>query len=335
MVMVAGVMNNFIFAFIILLIVGCVSTINTKATLITDINKQTYPTLEENDRIIAIEKTKINNYDRLSLEMAVYAEKGFTMKVKHRDGTTEEVKVNPIAIGKDYLIKNYDFGFDVEPRYNEDKLEISVKNSRIDELKNDVKIVGIDNETFTTYSEFLRLINKKENFELNYEDGTVEKSIKIDVKEVKDETLVAYDTGFDITGTPKSGILVGIEYAFNKWLSIVEQMFFTVFYLITGKLSVGALSGPVGIYNLVGQVSKMGIISILSLIALLNINVGFINILPLPAFDGGHALFLFIEKITGKPVNQKVENTIHMIGMILLMILMLYITFNDILKIFK
>ena len=111
-------------------------------------------------------------------------------------------------------------------------------------------------------------------------------------------------------------------------------MFFTVLYLITGKISLNMLSGPIGIYTVVGQARKLGLSRVLSLIALLNINVGFINILPLPAFDGGHALFLIIEKIKGSPVNPKVENLIHNIFFILLMLLMLYVTFNDILRFF-
>lgn len=111
-------------------------------------------------------------------------------------------------------------------------------------------------------------------------------------------------------------------------------MFWTVWYLITGKISLKLLSGPVGIYNVVGQAKDAGFSSILSLIALLNINVGFINILPLPAFDGGHALFLIIEKIKGSPVNPKIENTIHNIFFILLMVLMVYVTFNDVVRLF-
>jgi len=70
------------------------------------------------------------------------------------------------------------------------------------------------------------------------------------------------------------------------------------------------------------------------LIGYLSINVGFINLLPIPAFDGGRILFLIIEKIRRKPVSAKVENTIHTIGFVLIMILMVYITFNDILRLF-
>ena len=111
-------------------------------------------------------------------------------------------------------------------------------------------------------------------------------------------------------------------------------MFFTVWYLITGKISLKLLSGPVGIFSIVGVAAKSGFMSVLSLLALISVNVGFINLLPIPAFDGGHILFLIIEKIKGSKVNPKVENTIHTIFFILLMALMIYITFNDILRLF-
>lgn len=112
-------------------------------------------------------------------------------------------------------------------------------------------------------------------------------------------------------------------------------MIFIIFYLCTGALSLGALSGPVGIYNVVGDAANTGIVPLIYLTAYISINVGFINFLPLPAFDGGRILFLIIEKIKGKPVNPRLENTIHSIGLFLLLALMVLVTYNDIIKIIK
>jgi len=80
--------------------------------------------------------------------------------------------------------------------------------------------------------------------------------------------------------------------------------------------------------------AKAGFENIIYLIAFLSINVGVINLIPLPAFDGGRILFLIIEKIKGSPINPKIENIIHNVGFILLMALMIYITFHDIIKLF-
>lgn len=137
--------------------------------------------------------------------------------------------------------------------------------------------------------------------------------------------------GFSINQDKKPGI---IPYSFATFTKYFKQMFLTLKLLFTGKAGVKDLSGPVGIYNVVGQARKFGVASLLELVVLLNVNVGFINLLPFPAFDGGHLLFLIIEKIKGSPVDPKVENTIHTIGFVLLILLIIYVTFNDILRIF-
>ena len=130
------------------------------------------------------------------------------------------------------------------------------------------------------------------------------------------------------------GLASAFKYSIDQEGAYFKQMFIVLKGLFTGNIPVNSLSGPVGIYSIVGQVRSQGLASIMSLIALLCINVGVINLLPFPAFDGGRILFLIIEKLKGSPVSPKVENTIHSIGFILLMVLMIYITFNDILKLF-
>ena len=90
-----------------------------------------------------------------------------------------------------------------------------------------------------------------------------------------------------------------------------------------------------GIYSIVGTQSKQGLEAILYLTAYLSINVGFINFLPLPAFDGGRIFFLILEKITGNRISKKTESIIHTIGFFLLILLLIYITCNDLIRIFK
>lgn len=104
----------------------------------------------------------------------------------------------------------------------------------------------------------------------------------------------------------------------------------TVKYLFNGRLGVNDLSGPVGIYEVVDQEAQNGVNNILYLLAYLSVNVGVINLIPFPAFDGGHILFLLIEKIRRKPLSSNVEATITGIGFICLIILMIYVTFHDV-----
>ena len=162
------------------------------------------------------------------------------------------------------------------------------------------------------------------------------KEYNIDVKPIKEEIdgSSVYRVGIVSKGDVKHGFISSIQFAFSKMGSLFRQMIITFKGLFTGGLSVNQLSGPVGIYNIVGEQASLGFENMLYLIALLSVNVGFINLIPLPAFDGGRILFLIIEKIKGSPVKAETENKIHTIGFILLLALMLYITFNDILKLF-
>jgi regulator of sigma E protease len=102
--------------------------------------------------------------------------------------------------------------------------------------------------------------------------------------------------------------------------------------LFTGQ-SVGMdVSGPVGIAVLTGQVAKLGFVYVMQFTALLSINLAIINILPIPALDGGRILFILIEKIKGKAISQKFEQRAHNIGFALLITLMIAVTFKDMMK---
>ena len=150
----------------------------------------------------------------------------------------------------------------------------------------------------------------------------------------KENGQEVYRYGIGMKQEKQHGFVNALVYTGKKTASIFKQMAITVSYLFTGGIKLSQLSGPVGIYSVVGEQSKAGIASILYLVAFLSINVGFINLLPLPAFDGGHILFIIIEKIKGSPVDSELEGKIHTIGLMLLMLLMVVVTVNDILRLF-
>ena len=166
---------------------------------------------------------------------------------------------------------------------------------------------------------------------VKHSDGSIENANLIPKEEEIDGEKV-YKYGIYIDSSVKTDFFSIITYGFTKTWNLIVQMFYIIFYLITGRLNLNSLSGPIGIFNVVSESAKAGFINIVYLIGFLCVNVGFINLIPLPAFDGGRILFMFIEKIKGSPVNPKIENTIHAIGMIFLLILMLVITWNDIFR---
>ena len=186
-------------------------------------------------------------------------------------------------------------------------------------------------------AQLLLLLKDKDGIyeiEVEHPNKSVE-MLKIKPKTVKDEQGNESKVfGIQTTGEVKHGLLNAIKYGFDKFCSTIEQMWLTVVSLFNGGLSVKSLSGPVGIYTVVGASRKSGIQSVLFLIAYLSMNLGLMNILPIPALDGGHVLFLIIEKITGKKINAEIESKITAFFFFLLIALMIYVTIFDIIRIF-
>ena len=141
-----------------------------------------------------------------------------------------------------------------------------------------------------------------------------------------------YSFGFEFNQDKEYGFFNSIKYSFTKFGALVRQMVMTFKGLFAGSISVTELSGPVGIFSAVDQTKNEGFSTLLYLLALLSLNVGFVNLIPFPAFDGGRILFLIIEKIKGKPVKAETENLIHTIGFFILLALIVYVTINDIIK---
>ncbi|MBQ9071904.1 MAG: RIP metalloprotease RseP [Bacilli bacterium] len=326
LIMGAGVMMNFLLAIVLLFFIGLFNEVSLNNVYVAN---STISGLSDNDKIVAIDGSFVNNYDKLSLELTIVDGDDFTMTVKDANGNKKDVSVNPIAVGKSYLLYEMDYGFEVS--------DLTVTKSSLSEISENDKITAINGIQIENYSELLTELEKVDDssflLTVQSQDGTLKEST-IQPKELDDDELLGYNYGFYITGTTEKGFFAAIKYAFIKFFSTIEQMVFTVFYLITGKISLTMLSGPVGIFNAVSVYSQYGFANLVSLLCLICINVGFINLLPIPAFDGCHLLFIIIEKIKGSRVNPKITNIISTVGFILLMILMLVVTFNDILRLF-
>ncbi len=199
------------------------------------------------------------------------------------------------------------------------------------------KVLEINNHKVKTSDDisiYLQVEDKSKPITFTIERDGEKFDVEVKPEEVEINGSKVYQIGVTSVGKVEHGFIPAVKYAAVKTDSLFRQMVITLKGLFTGNLSVNQLSGPVGIYSVVGEQAKAGIENIVYLIALLSINVGFINLLPFPAFDGGRILFLIIEKIKGKPVKAETENLIHTIGFFVLMAFMLYITFNDILKLF-
>lgn len=177
-------------------------------------------------------------------------------------------------------------------------------------------------------------INGKENTRfVEYSDNVKKDESKIG----QSETATRYIIGF----TPKRE---NVNF-FNVWGEAWNETKFTVklvyqsfWQMITGKIGINELSGPVGIVSEVNNAVKSGSRSwlyVLNLIALLTINLGVFNLLPVPALDGGRIVFVLWEMITRKPVPPEKEGIVHAVGMALLLLFVVFISFHDVMKLIK
>ncbi len=127
-------------------------------------------------------------------------------------------------------------------------------------------------------------------------------------------------------------IALGFEYTFNLTITFVSFLGLLLWRLVIGQPAGLDVSGPVGIAVLTGQVAQLGLDYILRFAAMLSVNLAIINILPIPALDGGRILFILIEKLKGSPVSKNFEQRAHSLGFALLIFLMAIVTVRDFAK---
>lgn len=135
-----------------------------------------------------------------------------------------------------------------------------------------------------------------------------------------------------ITPTMERDFLLAIKTGFQNTIMILGLMFQFISMLFKGNVSSGDISGPVGIVYLVGEAAKSGFQYVLYIAGFISVNLGFFNLLPIPALDGSRLIFLLFELIRGKPVNPDREGFIHFIGFVFLILLMLVVAYKDIIR---
>ncbi|MEW9050701.1 MAG: RIP metalloprotease RseP [Neobacillus sp.] len=200
-------------------------------------------------------------------------------------------------------------------------------------LKGDI-VQTINDAEISSWSDVVEIIRKNPNENLDFlisRDG-VEQEIKVTPKEqtIEGETIGIIGVYSPVEKSPVKAITAG----FTETYFWTKQIFVMLGTLISGQFSIDMLSGPVGIYVSTDTVVQSGIYYVMKWAAILSINLGIMNLLPLPALDGGRLMFFAVEAVRGKPVDRHKEGLVHFIGFALLMLLMLVVTWNDIQRFF-
>jgi len=197
------------------------------------------------------------------------------------------------------------------------------------------RIVAIDHIPYPKMEEAIDKIHQSGGQTLSLSILRSGKQLEIKAAPVYNSSLKAALLGFSAKPIYQSvSILYAVYYAFMQTLSMVALMFYILWQLVTGAVSVSNLAGPLGIANITGKYAHSGFIALLNFTALISVNVGVLNLLPLPAFDGGRLFFILLELVRGKPINPHFENKIHHWGLVVILILFVLISINDLIRIF-
>ena len=129
-----------------------------------------------------------------------------------------------------------------------------------------------------------------------------------------------------------TAFIKSLKFTFDITVLTAVSLFSFFASALTASADLSQIAGPVGIVGLVGEASTLGFVFLLNFTAFISINLAIINLIPIPALDGGRLLFLLIEKIKGSPIRPRIANMANTIGFVLLILLMLVVTFNDVVR---
>lgn len=203
------------------------------------------------------------------------------------------------------------------------------------------KLIAINGHNLDDWLQFVNLIQKnaKQPLQLSIERGTIAKTLTLipDAREGHDGITQGYiGLAPQVDVYPdefrvnlKYDVLNSLQKGVDKTWQLTELTFSTLVKLVSGDLSVKNLSGPVGIAKGAGMSADYGMAYFLGFIALISVNLGLMNLIPLPVLDGGHLMYYFFEALTGKPVSEKIQEFGFKIGIVILMTFMSIALLND------
>lgn len=198
------------------------------------------------------------------------------------------------------------------------------------------KIVAVNNESTLDWTRLTEVIWAKPDQVLSL---TVERdngkqrqtvSVKTEKNPKNGKGMIGIEPEIIYT---HASILQSTRFGIERTVDFTKFIMVTLAQMITGKIPAD-IGGPVMIAQVIGEGARQGLVNLLSLTGVLSIQLGLINLFPIPALDGSRLIFLLIEGVRGKPLKPEKENMIHLVGFVLLMALMIAVTYKDVLRLF-
>jgi len=337
-IVIAGATVNIIFGllvYFILMSTGATYVTNEISTVLDGYAAQETG-LQQNDKIVELNGKKIknkydlnnamniatgtNNSENKNKSMQNYNGEEITLKIE-RNNSIQELKIKPTEV------KSKNTGIYLDENCKIISIE---KGSSAEKygLKTNDKIIKVNNQEINgDYNKIVELIQEKG---VNTLLITVERKGQEISVELTPDYISSYYLGVNLKQSEDN--LLNLIYGGIETKQFMFSILDNIKMIFTGGVSVDQMMGPVGISEVVAKTN--GIKEFVYMLALISLSLGVTNLLPIPALDGGKILLLIIEAIRRKPLNERTEINIQLIGFSILIALSLYITYNDILRIF-
>ena len=213
---------------------------------------------------------------------------------------------------------------------------ISGKPAEMAGLRSGDRIISVNDQPVQSWEEFARFTDENESHPLQI---SIKRGDEI-------STLSITPAKIDMNGTIGIGVINSVKYhrfgviesigmGLQKTYQMTAELLSYLGHALTGGASMQDVAGPVGITRMVGEFASVGMVFLMIFTAFLSINLGIMNLLPIPALDGSKIVFALVEMVRRKPLEPEKEGFIHMIGFVLLMVLMVVITYHDLVRWFK
>lgn len=337
----AGPMMNFILAIGIFFVIALITGFPVdESTELGGVNEG-FPAAEflaEGDVILAVNGQSVETWSDVTDALNDSLGRRNIPITFERDGERQDVTLNP-------RLFFYSIGFNSHPDATTDLRIGPVVDNTLAEsagfLENDI-IQSINGQPVSSWQEIVeRLQANKTGQVMNFEVVRGDAVRNLTVTPYEEAILATQDVDIvesyiGVAPTNAFNFFRAVQTGFTGTLAAGALIFDTLGLLFSSsQVGAGDLAGPVGIFQLTAQSISGGLLVFLNWIGLLSVNLGIINLLPIPALDGGRLVFLGYEGITRRKVNPRVENTLHLIMFFLLMGFFVFVTFNDILRIFN
>ena len=332
-IVIAGATVNIIFGLLVYFVLMSTSTtyVTNEISSVLDGYVAQEVGLQQNDKIVELDGKKIKNKYDLSKAMTKVTEQNdknekyngeeISLKVE-RNGQTLEYQIKPTEI------KTKNTGIYLDKNCNIISIEKDSSAEKVGLKAND-KITKINNQEIN--GDYNKIVNMIQEKGINTILITVERKEQQITFEFTPDYISSYYLGVNLKQAENT-LANHLIYGGIETKEFAGSILDNIKMLFTGGVSVDQMMGPVGISEVVAKTS--GFREFIYMLALISLSLGVTNLLPIPALDGGKILILIIEAIRRKPLNERTEINIQLIGFSILIALSLYITYNDILRIF-